>query len=294
MAKHANTGLREALERSCSRNGRRPVEPGGWLKAGPAAPGMERIEAYFAGRAYAPHRHDTYAIGYTMTGVQCFDYRGSGQRSLPGRVIVLHPDELHDGHAGTEAGFRYRMVYLEPALVAKALDGGALPFVPDAVSTHVALRRAAHAALCDLDAPLDELHADSLVLGIASALAAAAGRRGGRRTALDRAALGRARDYLRAHADRPVGRHELEAVTGLDRWTFTRQFRTLCGTSPYRYLMMRRLERARTCILSGAALAEAALAAGFADQSHMTRKFKEAYGMPPGRWARLSRQSAST
>ncbi|MFX6182848.1 helix-turn-helix domain-containing protein, partial [Acinetobacter baumannii] len=31
-------------------------------------------------------------------------------------------------------------------------------------------------------------------------------------------------------------------------------------------------------------LAEAAFAAGFADQSHMTRQFKQAFGLSPGRW----------
>lgn len=44
---------------------------------GRAAPGLGRIEAWFAGGAYDPHRHDAYAIGYTMEGVQSFDCRGA-------------------------------------------------------------------------------------------------------------------------------------------------------------------------------------------------------------------------
>ena len=35
------------------------------------APGrVERIEAYFSGHGYDPHRHDSYAIGRTLAGVQ--------------------------------------------------------------------------------------------------------------------------------------------------------------------------------------------------------------------------------
>jgi AraC-like DNA-binding protein len=50
---------------------------------------------------------------------------------------------------------------------------------------------------------------------------------------------------------------------------------------------MRRLDRARALIRGGAALVEVALSCGFADQSHMTRNFKKAYGISPGRWATL-------
>src|SRR5215472_3308572 len=85
---------RPRLARSCG------PSPADWIRLAPAQPGLERIEAFFAGHAYDPHRHDTYAMGYTMGGVQSFDYRGSRQDSLAGDVIVLHPDETHDGRAG--------------------------------------------------------------------------------------------------------------------------------------------------------------------------------------------------
>ena len=63
--------------------------------------GVELLRAWFGGRAYARHRHDTYAISVTEAGVQAFDYRGRVEQSLPGEVVVLHPDEMHDGRPGT-------------------------------------------------------------------------------------------------------------------------------------------------------------------------------------------------
>jgi AraC-like DNA-binding protein len=66
-----------------------------------------------------------------------------------------------------------------------------------------------------------------------------------------------------------------------------RQFRACLGTSPYRYLVMRRLDRVRALVRDGEPLADAAAACGFADQSHMTRHFKRAYGLTPGRWAAM-------
>ncbi|MGO7895705.1 AraC family ligand binding domain-containing protein, partial [Rhizobium leguminosarum] len=71
----------------------------------------------------------------TLKGVQTFRYRGVRRFSLPGQVILLHPDEEHDGGAGTEYGLHYRMLYLEPSLLLECLeaDGVGLPFVDEPV-----------------------------------------------------------------------------------------------------------------------------------------------------------------
>lgn len=124
-----------SLERSCA------VSPNDWVRTAPPQPGFERLEAYFSGHGYDPHRHDTYAIGVTGDGVQSFDYHGGTMHSLRGQAIVLHPDETHDGRAGTDAGFRYRMAYVAPRLVQEALGGPhrPLPFVGQAVTSDARL-----------------------------------------------------------------------------------------------------------------------------------------------------------
>ena len=279
-----NDTARPRLERSCA------TGPRDWITVAPSRPGFERIEAWFAGHAFDPHRHDTYAVGMTLRGVQCFDYRGAAAASLAGHVIVLHPDEVHDGRAGSAEGFGYRMLYVEPAIVREALgdDRAALPFLADPVSTDPRLARAAGRALDAIDAPVEDLDFDGLIHDLARALAAAGG--SAKRPALTAVCLRAARtarDYLDANFDRAVGSQALEAVTGIGRYALARHFRAVYATSPYRYLTMRRLDRARALIGSGTSLAEAAAEAGFADQSHMTRQFRKAYGLPPGRWAAM-------
>src|SRR4030095_6654862 len=157
------------LERSCAR------DVPGWISSARPQDGVELFRAWFAGEAYRKHRHDTSAIGRTDHGVQLFDYRGAQQASTPGDVVVLYPDEAHDGRAGTEEGFGYRIVYVEPAHLAEAvrtLRGrpGPLPFVRDPVSATTRLARAIDAAL---RLPLESLAATSLVVDLAVGLLAA-------------------------------------------------------------------------------------------------------------------------
>lgn len=97
-------------------------------------------------------------------------------------------------------------------------------------------------------------------------------------------ALARVKEVLTAN---PAERHsmdELERIAGMDRWTLARQFRAVFGASPRRFRTLRQLERVRGALQQGKTLTDAALEAGFSDQSHMTRQFKLAYGMTPRKW----------
>ena len=264
--------------------------PSAWINLGSVpGSGCERIEAFFSGQAYAPHRHDTYAIGRTVSGVQRFHYNGQVSDGVPGTAIVLHPDELHDGQAGTEYGFQYRMVYLDPALVQQALGGcGPLPFIPGGVSSDPRLIKAIDGIVGDLSVPMETLQYDDAVYDLAHALQAAASHSGERQVATpDYRAADRARDYIRHSEGCLISLQQLELITGQDRWNLSRDFRTLFGTSPHRYLTMRRLDRAKISITKGMPLAQAALDAGFADQAHFNRHFRSAYGITPARWRTL-------
>jgi AraC-like DNA-binding protein len=273
----------EGLERSCGGYG------GERIVSAPGFPGIERIEAHFYGEAFEPHRHDTYAIGVTLRGVQTFRYRGEMRASQPGEVIVLHPDEIHDGGAGTEEGLRYRMLYLEPSLLPRCLDGeySALPFVDEPVISDDAFRDALFAALGALDEDLDELLVDDLVMRISERLSRYAKRPLKSLGAPARRSALLARDYLQANVTRLVRSEELEEIAELDRFALSRHFRATFATSPHRFHLMRRLQRARFMIGAGGALADIAIATGFADQSHLSRHFKKAFGVRPGRWASL-------
>jgi AraC-like DNA-binding protein len=273
------------LERSCGKPGK------DWIQIAPVLNGLERLQAWFHGHAYNWHRHDTYAIGVTLQGVQTFDYRGTAYHSLPGQVIVLHPDEPHNGRAGSRAGFGYRMIYLEPSQLREALDRPNLPFVPDTVFDDAVLARTILAAFESFPQRLAELESDALVTRIADRLErrSDAGRSASKLT-VPLKIMDRVRALLDEDFKRPVPSKELETLTGLTRYAIARFFRVCYGTSPYRYLLMRRLAEARRRIVAGAPIVRTAIELGFADQSHLTRCFHQMFGLPPGRLQRLCQQ----
>jgi AraC-like DNA-binding protein len=278
-----------SLGDACGAGLERPCGPDEWVDAKGPVDGVELFRARLRGRPFSRHRHDVYAIGVTEEGVQAFGYRGTVERSLPGQVFVLHPDELHDGRAEGPGVFGYRQIYVNPGRIAAALRAlmtrpAPLPFAPPVADDPV-LARVVRTAFARA---LEPLALDALVLQLAGGLLrhSAAGFTGSLRCPVDLPAVERGRDFLESRLT-IVESSEVEAVTGLDRYQFARQFRAVHATSPYRYSVMRRLDMARRWLRDGRPLAETALEAGFADQAHFTRTFKAAFGMTPGRYVKL-------
>jgi AraC-like DNA-binding protein len=198
---------------------------------------------------------------------------------------VLHPDEIHDGAAGTSEGFGYRILYIAPELIRDALAGRALPFVADPVVKLTPAVRPIVSLLADIDEPISDLSCAEIAVVVADGLLSLCGRPDERHGKIDIRAIKLVRDYLAAHAREQTPASVLERIAGTDRFTIARHFRWAFGTSPDRYRTLRRLALARAGIERGLGLAQAAADAGFADQSHMTRQFKKTYGLTPGHWA---------
>ncbi len=285
MRKELGRSGRDRLEGLCGIDSAQAADGANAIELGSSAPGLERLEARFANLAYAPHRHDTYAIGVTLSGVQSFHYRGERRHCLPGQRHILHPDELHDGMAGGAGGFAYRILYLDPGLICSALGGAALPFVADAVADLSPTDHGLTRALARLNDPIDALEHVEIVAAVADLLALAARTSPRKSTAAPLASVTRVRDLIIADPTKRHALETLEAIADLDRWALARHFRAAFGASPTQFRTMRQLDAVRRQIRSGDPLAEAALAAGFSDQSHMTRQFKRAYGLTPARWA---------
>jgi len=104
-----------------------------------------------------------------------------------------------------------------------------------------------------------------------------------RRNGLSRERLQRVRDYIETHLDDRLTLTVLAEVACLSPYHFSRSFKQAVGIGPQRYVMRRRLERAKTLMRrTKQTLAAIAQETGFADQSHLTSIFRRETGLTPG------------
>ncbi len=100
----------------------------------------------------------------------------------------------------------------------------------------------------------------------------------------------RAKAYLAKHHDDDIRLADVARECSLSRGHFIRAFRLTTGFTPGQWLTQYRLEKAKSLLrTSSIAIAEIADRCGFADQSHLTRVFTAALGVPPGAWRRQCR-----
>jgi AraC family transcriptional regulator len=113
----------------------------------------------------------------------------------------------------------------------------------------------------------------------------------GRDGALPRGRLRAVVDYIEEHLEASPSLGQMAAVARLSAYHFARQFKRATGLPPHRYVIARRVERARQLLQAGTdlSLAEVAACAGFSDQSHFSHHFKRLVGVTPGQFRKPAR-----
>ncbi len=204
---------------------------------------------------------------------------------VPGQAVILHPDEVHDWYCSNQTGFSYRAAYLPPAHVQTVIGGAALPFLAEGVSTDADLVGSALRLIAMCTAEVDLFGYQDALQQFVSAMQRCEGGLPAMRN-VNREAVMRVREFLDSVPAPGTNLDQLEELAGYDRWQLSRHFRALLGTTPYRYLQCRKLERARHLLRAGRGMAAAAHEAGFADQSHFGRVFRRTFGTKPLVWHR--------
>ncbi|CAG4913292.1 AraC family transcriptional regulator [Paraburkholderia gardini] len=128
----------------------------------------------------------------------------------------------------------------------------------------------------------DALYAESLCTALIVRLTAGVPERDDRRRTLAPIMATRVIDYVEANLDQPLTLTELAAVAGLSVPHFKALFRETLGTPVHRYVIQRRVERARALLLEGRlSVTQIALETGFAHQSHMAHWVNRLLGAAP-------------
>jgi AraC-like DNA-binding protein len=253
---------------------------------------LEFSTATYVTQAFPRHFHETYSISVVEHGAGAVWCEGTNYTLPPDGLTLINPGQVHTGgitRRGTP--MHYRVLYPSVGLIERlAIGRRAAPpafRTPSLVDTDTARRLSRlHRLLPDASRSLerDELLIDALAhaftaSGMPAVLDAGRGS--------EPVGIRRALDFLHAHATEPISLASL--ARSLD-WTpahLSRAFRKQVGMPPYAYLLQLRIAIGRRELADGATIAAAALAAGFADQSHFTREFRRRTGTTPGAFQAL-------
>ncbi len=255
----------------------------------PFDPSLSCLHAKFTKQEFAPHSHDALVIAATMAGHSSYTSRGHSDVATPRSLLVFNPTEPHAGHMRSSAHWEYRAFYLTaPALrrLLPAVDRARLPGFSQNAIAHPSLIGAFVAAHVECESG-DADAARELFIDACGRLFALGG---GAVTSASRQRDRMAVDFaLATIAERfadGVRIDTLAARAGLSPFQLIRQFKHHTGMTPHAHIVRARLHDAIRRLRRGASLSEAAVEAGFYDQSGMTRHFRRAYGITPGQYVR--------
>ncbi|WP_147917001.1 AraC family transcriptional regulator [Ruania zhangjianzhongii] len=238
---------------------------------------QEVLHATFRRHSYPTHTHDSWTVLLIDEGAVAYRLDGAERHAEPSQLTLLPPGVPHDGQSATPGHpFRKRVIYLDPFwLPPRSVDAAAKsPWLCDDGAVQVA--RYIHGALSSRTDTLSAEYGIHKLQEVAQAQF--------EHTSVTTRDIPLARRLRELLDDRLTERFTIaEAARTLRSHPnhLVRAFSDAYGIPPHRYVIGRRVDAARRLLLTGMSPANAAAAAGFYDQAHLTRHFRKLLGVTP-------------
>lgn len=236
------------------------------------------------GRAFSKHSHDEYVFSANICGREHIWLDGRSHEAGTDDLTVYHPGQVQASHAqGTP--WRIASIYIGHDWLAEATDT-----VDGPRFDRPLLGGGATKALCGIvsrafRAGEPDEAIEQALLSFIGALPWSNGRAPTLRASATKDLACRVAARLRAEVSSPPELAAIARSEGMTRVGLLRAFKAAFGLPPFAWLANERLKEARRRLSKGDAVASVAADLGFADQPHLTRAFKAAYGVTPARYA---------
>ncbi len=180
----------------------------------------------------------------------------------------------------------FSVIAICPTLLNRASEQGGVELMPQVAVVDPVIRQLALALKLEIVTGClsGRLYGEALGTALAARLVQnyAVSRPQFKAGGLSRSQLARVMDYMQANLAEDVSILDLATLTGMSESHFSRCFKRSVGVSPYRYLMQQRVERAKRLLERQAmSISAVALECGFANQTHLTKVFRQMVGVTP-------------
>lgn len=239
---------------------------------------------------YVKHTHESFSIGAITAGQSTFLNGRVSERVGAGAVVVINPGDVHACNPIDEQSWSYRMFYVDTAWLTDLQHELGFRENLDfrAFSTLATSYAGLYAGLNQLYVTLTSHHADHL-----TKQCAAFGYFADVQRVLNPAPhtmrdsnrkLVHVAEYIRENCTRSLKLKEICAIGNISASYLIRAFKERYGMTPHAYQINCRVEYCRKQLKRRRSIADVAVEAGFADQAHLQRVFKQFIAATPGQY----------
>lgn len=242
---------------------------------------------------YARHSHETFSVGLIDSGSSTYINGRHHCRIDTGTLVLMNPGDVHACNPIEDQPWAYRMLYVDADWLSELQDDLGMegagfrcfaPILTRDPQLQAGFRRF-HAVLTGNEA--EPLQKEAAAVSFFTALH--------ERLGVEVAApvsdvkLQRAAEFIADNYQRSLKLDEISHTAGVTPSSLIRAFKKHFGMTPHAYLINRRVQFARAELRRGQPIADVALAAGFADQAHLQRAFKQLLAATPGHYRDVRR-----
>jgi AraC-like DNA-binding protein len=241
---------------------------------------------------YAKHTHEVFSIGVITHGVCTYINERLSERVGVGSVVVINPGDVHACNPLGREAWSYRMLYVDVPWLAELQHQLGVSKAADfrVFSTALTTCGELYRGLNQLHALLTSDTADPLRKHCALFTFFAETQRrlnpAPKSSGEHNHKLARAAEYIRENCTRALKLDEICAAAELSASYLIRAFKRCYGMTPHMYLINRRVDYCRSQLRRGRTIAEVAIEAGFSDQAHLQRVFRQFMAATPGQYRR--------
>ena len=239
---------------------------------------------------YTRHAHEHFSIGAITTGRSTYIHEQSHFQVGTGTVVLMNPGDVHACNPIDNQPWSYLMLYVDTPWLTDLQHQ--LGFSHDLAFRRFSITHNRDTLLFDglkalyevlVDQQQEVLHKHSAAVEFFSEVQL-------RLNPVDpplrepNFKLERAADYIRDNCTQMLKLEDICFAAQLSPSYLIRAFKQQYGMTPHAFLVNRRIQFAQDRLRRGELIADVALEAGFADQAHFQRAFKQHLAATPGQY----------
>lgn len=248
---------------------------------------------------YSRHAHEHFSIGAITTGRSYYHYGSETFQISAGTVVLMNPGDVHACNPIDNEPWSYQMLYIDTPWLTElqhqlgfSTDQGYRPFNTPHTQDAVLYRGLLELYRILVDEQAEHLQKQDALVSYFSDVQQRLNPAGTPLREVNHK-LERAAEYIRTHCTEGVKLEDICLEAELSPSYLIRAFKQYYGLTPHAFLVNQRIQFARARLRQGAPIADVALAAGFADQAHFQRAFKQHFAATPGQYRDVLKPSAN-